>query len=438
MPHAHPDGRQKEDIIFMEQESRRDIALMRYSVIAPVIHGLPDDYGSLTAYFEEASARELQRPDGTTRSYAPKTMQKWYSDYQKGGFDALLPAGRSDAGRPRKLDADLMGRISHLKENYPRMGASAIFRQLREDGSIKSGEVSESTVNRYVNRLDAQKQEPGGKDMRRYERPHINEVWCGDSSVGPYLTVDGKKRRVYIIALVDDASRFVTGAGVFFEDTFVNLMSVMKSAVAKYGCPQVFRFDNGSAYKNKQMELLAARIGTTLSYCRPYTPVAKAKIERWFRTLKDQWMATLDMRDFPTLEALSGSLAVYVRAYNLTPHSSLKGKSPQERFFSEPEKIRRLPDEKLERDFLLEIERRVSADCVITISNVEYEVDTRFAKQRIRLRCSPGMKEVYIAQDDGTLAPLRLLNKQENAVTKREKLLLSEGGTSPKKEGRAE
>ena len=69
--------------------------------------------------------------------------------------------------------------------------------------------------------------------MRRYERPHINEVWCGDSSAGPYLkTADGKKHRVYVIALIDDASRFILGADVFFNDTFVNLMSVMKSAVS--------------------------------------------------------------------------------------------------------------------------------------------------------------------------------------------------------------
>ena len=48
--------------------------------------------------------------------------------------------------------------------------------------------------------------------MRRYERPHINEVWCGDSSAGPYLkTADGKKHRVYVIALIDDASRFILG-----------------------------------------------------------------------------------------------------------------------------------------------------------------------------------------------------------------------------------
>ncbi|MFQ6822938.1 MAG: hypothetical protein ACLRTZ_05910 [Agathobacter sp.] len=77
--------------------------------------------------------------------------------------------------------------------------------------------------------------------MRRYERPHINEVWCGDSSVGPYLkTDDGKKHRVYIIALIDDASRFIVGIDVFFNDNFVNLMSVIKSAVARYGRPRAF------------------------------------------------------------------------------------------------------------------------------------------------------------------------------------------------------
>ena len=413
----------------MEQEYRHAIALMRYSAIAPLIPGLPEGYRNLADYLEKTSQKGLLHPDGEVRNYAPKTLYKWYFSYQKGGFDALLPAGRNDCGRSRKLDDDLKEKISYLKGRYPRMGAAAIFRQLKEDGSIKGGEVSESTVNRYVNRLALEAGSTPVQDMRRYERPHVNEVWCGDSSVGPYLrTADGRKRRVYVIALIDDASRLVTGAGVFFEDTFVNLMSVMKGAVAKYGVPRMFNFDNGSAYKNKQMELLAARIGTTINYCKPYTPTAKAKAERWFRTMKDQWMASLDMRDFHSLEALSGSLCAYVRGYNLSAHSSLKGSTPQERFFSEPEKVRRLPEEKMKTDFLLELERRVSADSVVTIGNVEYEVDMRFARQRIRLRCSPGMDEVYAAEADGTLLPVRLLNKQENASVKREKLLLSEGG----------
>ena len=112
---------------------------------------------------------------------------------------------------------------------------------------------------------------------------------------------------------------------------------------------------------------------------------------------------------------------------NPPPHSSLHGLSPQDRFFSEPEQIRRLSEEDITQNFLLEIERRVSADSVIVIDQIEYEVDYRFARQRIRLRYSPDMKEIFIVESDGTLTPIRLLNKTENALIKREKVHLCKG-----------
>lgn len=107
-------------------------------------------------------------------------------------------------------------------------------------------------------------------------------------------------------------------------------------------------------------------------------------IERWFRTCKDQWMASLDIRDFHSLDELRGNLMAYVNKYNQTVHSSLKGKTPQDRFFSEPE--------------------------------------------RIRLRYSPDMEDIFIVEQDGTLTPIRLLNKQENSFVKREKIHLCRGG----------
>ena len=412
----------------MKPEKQQEIALMRYGAIAPLIAGLDENYPSKTAFYTEISNKGLVGPDGHVHHYAPATIEKWYLGYQKHGFDALVPKSRADAGTSRKLDDDLQEQIRYFKTNYPRMSAAAIYRQLKTDGSIINGQVSESTVCRFVNQLQNELRQTANRDMRRYERPHINEVWCGDSSVGPRLTdKDGKKHRIYIIALIDDASRFITGVDIFYNDNFVNLMSVMKSAVSKYGRPKVLNFDNGKSYKNKQMELLAARIGTTLSYCQPYTPTGKAKIERWFRTLKDQWMAALDMQDFHSLDELRGSLHSYVQRYNQTPHSSLRGMSPLDRFFSEPEQIRRLPSDEIDKDFLLEIERRVSADCVIVIDQTEYEVDCRFARQRIRLRYSPDMKDIFVVETDGALTPIRLLNKTENALIKREKVHLCKG-----------
>lgn len=412
----------------MDQERKHAIALMRYSVIAPLITGLSDDYDSLTAFYNHASIKGVVHPDGTVKHYAPGTIEKWFFHYKKLGFDALIPSGRGDKGKPRKLDDELQEQIKYLKSNYPRMSASAIYRQLQDNGSIKNGDVSQSTVTRYINLITLQMKTTTKPDMRRYERPHINEVWCGDTGVGPYLkTPDGKKHKVYIIALIDDAGRFIVGINIFFNDNFVNLMSVMKSAIAKYGRPQMFNFDNGSSFKNKQMELLAARIGSVIHYDQPYTPTQKAKIERWFRTMKDQWMASLNIRDFHSLDELRSSLFSYVQTYNQTVHSSLAGKTPMERFFCEPNRIRRLTEEEMEKNFLLEIERRVSSDSVIVIDRMEYEVDFRFAKQRIKLRYSPDFKDIFIVESDGSLTPIRLLNKTENAFIKREKLYLCKG-----------
>ena len=89
--------------------------------------------------------------------------------------------------------------------------------------------------------------------------------------------------------------------------------------------------------------------------------------------------------------------------------------------------ISRLPDEQIESAFLLEIERRVSADSVIVIDQTEYEVDYRFAKQRITLRYTPDMKDLFVVEADGSLTPIHLLNKQDNSFVKRDKVRLTGG-----------
>ena len=314
----------------MDYVKKQDVALLRYTAIAPVVTGLGDAYCSNNDYYREISEKGVTGPDGKVYHFHPDTLQRWYSAYKKQGFEALMPRDRRDAGKSRKIDADLLEQLTYFVEHYPRMPATEILRKLEENGSVTDGQVSLSTITRCVSNIRRSAGASPNRDMRRYERPHINEVWCGDSSVGPRLKgPDGRKQRVYIIALIDDASRFITGADLFYNDNFVNLMSVMRSAVAKYGRPKVWRFDNGRTYRNRQMDLLSARIGTTLSYCQPYTPQGKSKIERWFLTLKDHWYASLDLTEFRSLDELRGSFQEWVRKYNQTPHSSLRGKLPR-------------------------------------------------------------------------------------------------------------
>lgn len=142
--------------------------------------------------------------------------------------------------------------------------------------------------------------------------------------------------------------------------------------------------------------------------------------------MRDHWVSTLNTSNFNSLDELRENLFSYVNNYNNTIHSSLNGLSPKDRYFSEPNLFKRLSDKQIEESFLLEIDRKVSADCVLTIDNIEYEVNYKYAKQRIKLRYSPDLKSIYVVEANGILTPIKLLNKIENSKIKREKLYLSE------------
>lgn len=417
----------------MTLDQKQAIALFRYSVIAPLESGSLDPRKSKNDFFRDAAGKTYTDPDGNPKKVSFHTIKKWHRYYKRNGLDGLMPQSRSDEGESRALDSDRKDQIRYLLDKYPRITAAETYRRLLSNGSIDIGEVSLSTIERFVRLIRKEDPTPQGKEMHRYERAHINEVWYGDTCFGPYLSTPEGKKRIYFMALIDDASRFIVSADVFFNDNYENLMYLIRSAVLKHGIPHLFSFDNGPSYRNLQMELLAARIGSSVHYCEPFTPTSKSKIERWFLTMRLQYLATLDMKQFDSIDALRKDFDAYVLRYNQTVHSSLNGLSPQERFFSEPEKIRRLSEFDAAHSFMMEIERRVSADGVVSIDRKEYEVHYRYAKQRIRIRYSPDFSETYIVEPSGELTSIdmRPLNKTDNSLIKREKVRLSgtEGGS---------
>ena len=159
----------------MTQDEKHAVALMRYGAIAPLISGTKDDFQSLDDYYREAAEKSYPAPDGSTKHFSAASIERWYRSYLKNGFDALMPKSRSDSGKSRCLDDECQEFIRHMKERYPRMPASMIYRALLDNGLISRTSVSESSVCRFVNQLMAENRMTNNKDMRRYERPHINE-----------------------------------------------------------------------------------------------------------------------------------------------------------------------------------------------------------------------------------------------------------------------
>lgn len=402
----------------MTDKEKNEIALFRFSLIVELVNGT-SVHASKDAYFKEKASKNPYQLGYKTISPSEKTIERWFYNYNKYGFEGLKPRDRNDLGRVRKLDDELLGVIEHYVNKHPRMPATMIYEALISNHYISVNEVSCSTIQRYVTRLKRGKKIINHSEMKRYEASHINDIWCCDTTYSFKLSVNGEKKRMFIIGIIDDASRMIVGIDVFFNDNYVNFMSVLKNAVKKYGKPRVLNLDNGAPYKNKQIELLAARVGLSLYHNKPYYGQGKAKIERWFKTMKDHFMASYNLTTKTTIDEFKKELLEYVVTYNNQIHSSLKGISPITRFFDSGDEIIRIDERKLNEAFLLEIERKTSPDCVIQIDNIEFEVPQIHSNKRIKLRYSSDYTKCYVVEAYGELTEIKLLDKVANGKIKR-------------------
>lgn len=402
----------------MIDNEKNEIALFRYGLIAELVSGNSDSRNK-DAYFKEKASKGPYTIGDKTISPSEKTIERWFYNYRKHGFEALKPRDRNDSGRVRKLDDEILGVIEHYVTTHPRMPATLIYEALISNHYITLKDVSCSTVQRYVTKLKHNKEIINHSEMKRYEASHINDIWCCDTTYSFKLTVNGEKKRMFIIGIIDDASRMIVGIDVFFNDNYVNFMSVLKNAVKKYGKPKILNLDNGAPYKNKQIALLAARAGLCLYHNKPYYGQGKAKIERWFKTMKDHFMAAFNLTTKTTIDEFKSELLDYVVKYNNSIHSSLNNISPITRFFDSGEEIIKIDDKKIDERFLLEIERKTSPDCVIQIDNIEFEVPQIYSNKRIKLRYSSDYKKCYVVDNDGKLNEIKLLDKVANSEIKR-------------------
>lgn len=387
----------------MDEKLRQSIALFKYSLISPLI---TETFTQATAkeYLEEVSAKEYITPNGA-REYAPATIKEWLRLYRRYGIDGLYPKIRSDKGKSRNLSGKAKEFIIFTKVNYPKRSAKSIYHELIAKGYVNYDEIYLSTIQRFITKSKLSSKKLDGVERLAFEFEFPNECWQSDISVGPYLTIDSKKHKTYIIAVLDDSSRLIIHAEAFFKDDLLSLLSVFKKAVSKRGIPKKLFVDNGKVYRSNQMQFICASIGTILSFARPYSPESRGKIERWFRTLQTQWMNVINWNDFSSLEELNKSLYKYVEEnYNSKVHSSINEK-PIDKFIRHIDIIRFIPTkQELDYIFLYRVTRVVKKDSTISIQNILFEVPLKYVGESISIRYDPtNMDKAFIFSNDNLL-----------------------------------
>ena len=404
-----------------ETETTKNDALVfqfRFAMIAPVIQGLFPDV-SATAYYKRVTEHPLTLPNGTVVQYSYKTLEKWKSLYLRGGLDALIPTTRSDKGISRALNDEAINEIYRVKQEHPRMNATQIHDYLIRE-SFLSASVSVDSVQRFVKNNDLKSaRDPNLRDRKAYEEDEFGKIWQADTCYLPYITEDGKTRRVYCIMIIDDHSRLLVGGELFYNDNAYNFQKVLKQAVSTYGIPDKLYVDNGCSYSNEQLSMICVSLGVLLLHTKIRDGASKGKVERHFRTLKERWLYTLDISKITSLAQFNEMLKDYMRSYNTTFHRGIDA-TPMERFHNSKDHPQ-CPQSRewLDDCFYNRITRKVRKDSTITIDNVCYDVPMQFISAKVDIRFLPDdMDAAYILMDN-TKFPIRTTNRNENAHTKR-------------------
>ena len=367
------------------------IALFRYGLVASlVLEPLPR--GELLRRAREIAERTYEIPGSKRISLSPETLLKWARLYRQAGFEALRRKPRQDRGQSRSITPQLAELIERLKRENPHRAGTTLLRELALSSGSDSSPVAPATLYRFLQQRGlTTRQLLAAPGRKKFEAEFSNQVWQSDLLFGPYVQRPGGGRmQAFLFALLDDASRLIPHAQFYDKQGLDAFLDCLRQAVASRGLPTKLYVDNGTVYRSEQLARLAASLGILIIHSAPYQPEGRGKIERFFRTVREQFLANLEGKCLLTLAELNERLWTWIeQVYHRSQHASL-GTTPLLRWQRDIERVRQLrPDSDLHRLFFYRLDRRVRRDSTFMLNKHFYEVPSPLAGETIEVRFDP-------------------------------------------------
>lgn len=394
------------------------LALFRYGLVAPlVLEALPR--GELTRRAQEIAARHYDIPGSKRISVSVDTLLDWALRYRTGGFAALAPKPRQDRGQSRALTPQLADLIERLKRENPHRTGTTLLRELALSSGRNSPGVSASTLYRFLKQRGlTERQLLVPPAHKKFEAQTSNQIWQADMLFGPYVQrPGGGKMQAFLHATLDDASRLIPHAQFYSSQGLDACLDCLRQAIAARGVPVRLYIDNAKIYRSQQLARIAASLGTLIVHTPPYQPEGRGKIERYFRTVRDQFLTNLDPKQSLSLEELNDRLWAWIEnAYHRAEHSAL-GSTPLLRWQRDIEHVRQLPPATdLRRLFFYRLDRLVRKDSTFLLHNRFYEAPPHLPGETIEVRFDPfDAAEVEIYFQGKSQGTARLVDPVNNA-----------------------
>jgi putative transposase len=364
-------------------------ALFRFAVISQAlvrVHGGEE----LAEAVRAVAATDQARLDGASRRISERSIRRWLAAYREHGLGGLEPKSRSSVAASNALPSDFIDFLTCEKLQDRSASIPELIRRATERGILPPDHgLNRSTVYRTARRLGlplARRKQAKGRDSRRFAFPHrLDMVLCDGKH---FRAGESRKKRV-VLFFLDDASRFILHLVVGSSETAALFQRGLYGCITCYGFMSAVYLDRGSGFIAEDTAGVMANLNIPLIHGAARYPEGRGKIERFNRTIQADVLRGLSGR--PAIDPDCGALELRLRhyaekLYARRPHDGLGGRTPAERFLSDPRPLRFPNDQQhLKRLFEINLERRVSTDHVVSIGSLDYEMPRGYAGSKVIL-----------------------------------------------------
>lgn len=360
---------------------REEIALFRLGVIGDLL-SRELAQGELKDELVQRAKRRYRPPGATrTRLYHYKTLQRWYYAARRNEASALEPRSRA-RGHALSLTNEQRSLLLQMREDHRSAAAELLLAEAVRHGVVAEGQLSLSTLRRLYRsadlpRVSTRRADRADVQRRRWQAAHPGDLWHGDVCHLMMTSEKGQRRRVLVHGFMDDTSRYMVALVARTQERERDMLEVLCGALLRHPAPRVVYLDNGACYRGKALPVVCKRLGINLVHAKPYSPEARGKMERVWRTMRQR--CTDHMPANATLHQVNQALASWTDVdYHRRPHSSLLGQTPRRRYLDGLGQ-RRAPmtPSELARALEVSLRRQVRRDGTFTLAGTAYEVSGR-------------------------------------------------------------
>jgi putative transposase len=311
------------------------IAMWRFEQITPLLdHCLSPTQRSLM--IDQMASVPVRWPSGRENPITRGTLYCWLKRYHTDPrIDSLMPTTRKPVSRPLCINAEWIEFALALIEEEPARSLYVLTKRIQMKFALPAPPSQSSLQRALAKQPRYVKVRSLGRQPRRthFVAAKVHQIWQGDAKADFVVTfTDGTSRKIRILSILDDCSRFVLAALVVGSESLAAVCKTFFDAASRFGLPDALYADRGSPYDSYVFRQGLALLGVRRINTKARNPSAHGKIEAYHRSLQRWFIKELPHQPLIDCAHLQHLLGAFIdQLYNRHYHRELKG-SPAEAF----------------------------------------------------------------------------------------------------------